>query len=119
MLCDAMLQLLFATFLFSGTALAELRVWNRSTFTGKESTSAVISAAALCADRQIERAPDICRPTAAVPLCELQGPNDAPAQLRPAAAGILTLTSGELRVTGQLHMTSLRLAAKNPACTRG
>ena len=43
------------------------------------------------------------RPNAAAPLCELQGPRTgAAAQLRPAAAGILTLTSGELRVTGCL-----------------
>ncbi|CAL1148547.1 unnamed protein product, partial [Cladocopium goreaui] len=55
------------------------------------------------------------QPTVAAPLCELQGPHGrhgAPAQLRPAAAGILTLTSGELRITGQIQMTSLRLAAK-------
>ena len=38
----------------------------------------------------------------AAPLCELQGPDEAPAHLRPAAAGILTLTSGELRITGCL-----------------
>ena len=46
------------------------------------------------------------RPTVAAPLCELQGPHGrhgAPAQLRPATAGILTLTSGELRVTGCLR----------------
>jgi hypothetical protein len=45
------------------------------------------------------------RPTAAAPLCELQGPHGrhgAPAHLRAAAAGILTLTSGELRISGCL-----------------
>ena len=42
------------------------------------------------------------RPTVAAPLCELQGPDKAPAHLRPAAAGILTLTSRELRITGCL-----------------
>ena len=36
---DAMMQLLLAAFLF-GTALAELRVWNRSTFTGQQGTLA-------------------------------------------------------------------------------
>ena len=40
---DAMMQLLFATFLFSGTALAELRVWNRTTFTGQQGTLAAVS----------------------------------------------------------------------------
>ena len=40
----------------------------------------------------------------AAPLCELQGPDKAPAHLRPAAAGILTLTSGELRITGCLGL---------------
>jgi len=42
------------------------------------------------------------RPTVAAPPCELQGPHGAPAQLRPAAGEILTLTSGELRITGCL-----------------
>jgi hypothetical protein len=48
------------------------------------------------------------RPTAEAPLCELQGPHGAPAQLRPATAGILTLTSGELRITGCLRGNHVR-----------
>ncbi|CAL1141939.1 unnamed protein product [Cladocopium goreaui] len=46
------------------------------------------------------------QPTAEAPLCELQGPHGAPAQLRPATAGILTLTSGELRITGNVRQDS-------------
>ena len=41
-----MMQLLFATFLFV-FSLAELRVWNRSTFTGQQGTVAAVSV--LCA----------------------------------------------------------------------
>jgi hypothetical protein len=44
------------------------------------------------------------RPSVEAPFCELQS-HGAPVQLRPAAgaaAGILTLSSGELRITGCL-----------------
>ena len=43
------------------------------------------------------------RPTAEAPLCELQGPHGAPSQLRPATAGILTLTSGSYASPGALE----------------
>ena len=46
------------------------------------------------------------RPSESIPPCQLQGPHTgAPAQLRPAAAaaaGVLTLTSAELHITGCL-----------------
>ncbi|CAL1141136.1 unnamed protein product [Cladocopium goreaui] len=72
----------------------------------------VIGWAELCERKKLTAGCFQLQPTAAAPLCELQGPHGAPAQLRPATAGILTLTSAELRITGQIQMTSLRLAAK-------
>ncbi|CAL1156681.1 unnamed protein product [Cladocopium goreaui] len=123
------MQLLLVTFLFV-CASAELRVSKRSTFTGQESSHPVphpadgasarhlqdcevIGWVELCERKKLTaRACFQLEPTAEAPLCELQGPHGAPAQLRPATAGILTLRSGELRITGQIQMTSLRLAAK-------
>ncbi|CAL1141954.1 unnamed protein product, partial [Cladocopium goreaui] len=122
---DAMMQLLLATFffVFSLVAFAELHVWNRSTFTGLRLESPL--AAANYPDCEVIGWAELCErkkmtagscfqlePTVAAPPCELQGPHGAPAQLRPAAGEILTLTSGELRITGQIQMTSLRLQAK-------
>eukprot|EP00435_Cladocopium_sp_Y103_P014328 s757_g3.t1 len=113
------MKLLLATFLLV-CALAELRVWNRSTFTGQESSNPgqrpadrastrnlqdceVIGWAQLCERKRLTAGSCFqLEPTVSAPLCELQGPHGAPAQLQPAAAGILTLTSGELRITGCL-----------------
>eukprot|EP00435_Cladocopium_sp_Y103_P025262 s1036_g6.t1 len=114
---DAMMLLLLAALLFV-FSFAELRFWNRSTFTGLESSNPVHRPADRASTRHLQDCEvigwaELCErkkltagscfqlePTAAAPLCELQGPHGAPAQLLPAATGILTLTSGELRITG-------------------
>ncbi|CAL1141713.1 unnamed protein product [Cladocopium goreaui] len=123
-----MMQWLLAT-IFVILSPAELRVSKQST-TGQQSSHPVPQPAAERVARHLQDCEviawaELCerkkltagscfqlQSTAEAPLCELQGPHGAPAQLRPAAAGILTLTSGELRITGQIQMTSIRLAAK-------
>ncbi|CAL1133303.1 unnamed protein product [Cladocopium goreaui] len=123
-----MMQWFLAT-IFVILCPAELRVSRQST-KGQQSSHPVPQPAAEAGSRHLQDCEvigwaELCeqkkltagscfqlQPTAEAPLCELQGPHGAPSQLRPATAGILTLTSGELRITGQIQMTSLRLAAK-------